>query len=63
MADELWTELWNKMTLYLPLTATPSDNKTPSYVTTLQNEVTALTTFIKKQEGNTRNTWNMEKQP
>jgi hypothetical protein len=45
MADELWTKLWNKTTLHLPLTVTPSDDKTPSQVTTLQNEVTALTTI------------------
>jgi hypothetical protein len=45
MADELWTELWNEMTLHLPLTVTPSDDTTPSHVTTLQNEVAALTTI------------------
>jgi chromosome segregation ATPase len=51
MADKLWTELWNEMTLHLPLTVTPSDNKTPSYVTTLQNKVTALTPFYTKTRG------------
>jgi 3-deoxy-D-manno-octulosonic-acid transferase len=45
MADELWTNLWNETTLHLPLTITPTDNKTPFRVTTLQNEVTALTTI------------------
>jgi hypothetical protein len=45
MADKLWTDLWNKKTLHLPLTVTPSDDKTPSQVTTLQNEVRALTTI------------------
>jgi hypothetical protein len=45
MTDKLWTELWNEMTLHLPLTVTPSDDKTPSQVTTLQNKVTALTTI------------------
>jgi predicted transcriptional regulator len=45
MADELWTDLWNETTLHLPLTVTPTDDKTPSRVTTLQNEVTALTTI------------------
>jgi hypothetical protein len=43
MADELWTDLWNETTLHLPLTVTPSDNKTPSQVTTLQKKGTALT--------------------
>jgi hypothetical protein len=45
MADKLWTDLWNEMTLHLPLTVTPTDDKTPSRVTTLKNEVTALTTI------------------
>jgi hypothetical protein len=45
MADKLWTELWNEMTLHLPLTVTPSDDATPSNVTTLQNEVAALMTI------------------
>jgi hypothetical protein len=45
MADELWTDLWTETTLHLPLTVTPTDDKTPSRVTTLQNEVTALTTI------------------
>jgi hypothetical protein len=45
MADKLWTKFWNKMTLHLPLTVTPSDDKTPSHVTNLQNEVAALTTI------------------
>jgi hypothetical protein len=51
MADKLWTKLWNEVTLHLPLTVTASDDKTPSYVTTLQNEVTALTTFYTKTKG------------
>jgi hypothetical protein len=45
MVDELWTDLWNETALHLPLSVTLSDNKTPAQVTTLQNEVTALTTI------------------
>jgi hypothetical protein len=42
MADKLLNELWNKETLQLPLTITPSDDATPSYATTRQNKVAAL---------------------
>jgi flagellar capping protein FliD len=45
IAAELWTELWNKTTLHLPLILNPTDDKIPSRVTTLQNKVTALTTI------------------
>jgi hypothetical protein len=50
MADKIWTELWNETNLHLPLAVTLTDDKTPSQVTTLQNEVTSLTTIYADTE-------------